>query len=144
MQALATPLQWIFDRSEASGLASGQYLAVSLSAADAYVGVSSAELQRVFLPEFERLFPGGEAGTAREVLRDLRAQGDLSAGARHICAIARERGPSCRASTWRAPGPTRAGPPRWKGAVLSGESCRAARNGESLAADCRGSAEVAA
>jgi squalene-associated FAD-dependent desaturase len=57
VEGIGTPLQWVFDRSEASGLESGQYLAVSLSSADAYVGVSSAELQRIFLPEFQRLFP---------------------------------------------------------------------------------------
>lgn len=52
-----SPLQWIFDRTQASGLASGQYLAVSLSAAEAYVGVSAESLQRRFEPEFRRLFP---------------------------------------------------------------------------------------
>ena len=59
--AVDSPLQWIFDRTEASGLASGQYLAVSLSAADAYVGVSAESLRRRFEPEFRRLFPAARA-----------------------------------------------------------------------------------
>ena len=54
---VGTPVQWVFDRTEASGLERGQYLAVSLSAADAYVGVSSADLRRTFEPELARLFP---------------------------------------------------------------------------------------
>ncbi|HEY8155797.1 MAG TPA: hydroxysqualene dehydroxylase HpnE [Myxococcota bacterium] len=59
--AVASPLQWIFDRTQASGLARGQYLAVSLSAAEAYVGVSSDSLRRRFEPEFRRLFPAARA-----------------------------------------------------------------------------------
>jgi phytoene dehydrogenase-like protein len=55
--SIDTPLQWIFDRSRAAGLARGQYLAVSLSAADAYLGLSRAELRGIFLPALERLFP---------------------------------------------------------------------------------------
>ena len=59
--AVDSPLQWIFDRTEASGLAIGQYLAVSLSAADAWVGVSAGALRRRFEPEFRRLFPAARA-----------------------------------------------------------------------------------
>lgn len=55
--AVDSPLQWIFDRTGPSGLASGQYLAVSLSAADAYLGVPAESLRRRFEPEFRRLFP---------------------------------------------------------------------------------------
>ncbi|HEY5658297.1 MAG TPA: FAD-dependent oxidoreductase, partial [Myxococcota bacterium] len=52
-----TPLEWIFDRSQGAGLEAGQYLVISLSAADAYVGVRVEELKRIFLPELERLLP---------------------------------------------------------------------------------------
>ena len=54
---MGTPLQWVFDRTESSGLERGQYLVVSLSAADDYVGLSTQALRRLFVPEFERLFP---------------------------------------------------------------------------------------
>jgi squalene-associated FAD-dependent desaturase len=56
-----SPLQWIFDRTAASGLVGGQYLAVSLSAAEAYLGASAESLRRRFEPEFRRLFPAARA-----------------------------------------------------------------------------------
>ncbi|MFL6137522.1 MAG: hydroxysqualene dehydroxylase HpnE [Frankiaceae bacterium] len=59
--AIGTPAQWIFDRTESSGLAAGgggeQYLAVSVSAADALIDRSVAELRELFLPELGRLLP---------------------------------------------------------------------------------------
>jgi uncharacterized protein with NAD-binding domain and iron-sulfur cluster len=55
--SIDTPLQWIFDRSAAAGLERGQYLTVSLSAADAYLGLSRAELRGIFLPALEGLLP---------------------------------------------------------------------------------------
>jgi squalene-associated FAD-dependent desaturase len=58
---LDSPLQWIFDRTRAAGLERGQYLAVSLSAADAWLGVSAESLRRSFEPEFRRLFPAARA-----------------------------------------------------------------------------------
>jgi squalene-associated FAD-dependent desaturase len=54
---LDTPLQFVFDRTASAGLERGQYLAVSLSAADEYVGRSRAELQGIFEPAFRALFP---------------------------------------------------------------------------------------
>jgi len=60
-----TPVQWIFDRTESSGAArrnpGAQCLAISLSAADAYVGVSREDLRREFVPQLERLFPAARA-----------------------------------------------------------------------------------
>ena len=62
--AIGSELQFVFDRTEAAGLDDGrQCLAVSLSAADAYVGVPSAELVSRFRAEIVRLFPS--AGVAR-------------------------------------------------------------------------------
>jgi squalene-associated FAD-dependent desaturase len=52
-----TPVQWVFDRTAQSGLASGQYLAVSLSAADEYVDIPTAALREQFLPELASLLP---------------------------------------------------------------------------------------
>ncbi|MFC6879053.1 MULTISPECIES: hydroxysqualene dehydroxylase HpnE [Actinomadura] len=63
LAATRSPAQWIFDRTAPSGLASGQYLAVSVSAADRWAAMPAAELRRLFLPELERLLP--EAGGAR-------------------------------------------------------------------------------
>ncbi|MEE2679686.1 MAG: hydroxysqualene dehydroxylase HpnE [Myxococcota bacterium] len=52
---IETPLQWLFDRSEAAGLEPGRYVVVSLSAADRWVGASRQALRRVFLPAFADL-----------------------------------------------------------------------------------------
>ncbi len=50
-------LQWVFDRTESSGLERGQYLTVSLSDGDQYLGLAANELRAIFLPAFEELFP---------------------------------------------------------------------------------------
>jgi squalene-associated FAD-dependent desaturase len=52
-----TPVQFVFDRSDSSGLADGQYLAVSLSAAFAYGHMRVDELREQFVPHLEALFP---------------------------------------------------------------------------------------
>lgn len=59
MVAAATdsPVQWVFDRTRAAGLARGQYLAVSLSAADEFVDASADTLRKQFLPALAALFP---------------------------------------------------------------------------------------
>jgi uncharacterized protein with NAD-binding domain and iron-sulfur cluster len=61
--ALGTPVQWIFDRSAAAGIRDGQYLALSLSAADGYVRASATQLREMFLPALAQLLPA--AGAAR-------------------------------------------------------------------------------
>jgi squalene-associated FAD-dependent desaturase len=55
--AVDSPVQWVFDRTGPSGLRRGQYLAVSLSAADRYVDVPAARLQEEFLRALADLFP---------------------------------------------------------------------------------------
>jgi hypothetical protein len=55
--AVNSPVQWVFDRTSPSGLRSGQYLAVSLSAADDYVDVPASALRGQFLPAMADLFP---------------------------------------------------------------------------------------
>jgi squalene-associated FAD-dependent desaturase len=56
--AVGSPVQWVFDRTAISGLAGGgQYLAVSVSAADRWIDTPTAELRSVYLAELERLFP---------------------------------------------------------------------------------------
>ncbi|HZS21907.1 MAG TPA: hydroxysqualene dehydroxylase HpnE, partial [Pseudonocardiaceae bacterium] len=61
-----TPVQWVFDRTSHSGLASGQYLAVSLSAADGYIDVPTAALREKFLPELVALLPEMRAAQVRD------------------------------------------------------------------------------
>jgi len=63
--AVDSPVQWVFDRTGPSGLREGQYLAISLSAADAYADVPAARLREQFLPALAELFPA--AAQARVV-----------------------------------------------------------------------------
>jgi squalene-associated FAD-dependent desaturase len=55
---VGSPLQWVFDRTAAAGLAHGQYLAASVSAADDYIDAPVARLRELFLPELARALPG--------------------------------------------------------------------------------------
>ena len=73
--AVDSPVQWVFDKTQIAGLNTGQYLAVSLSAADGYVGVPSAELAEQFLSELERLFPAAVQAQVTDVFvtRERRA-----------------------------------------------------------------------
>jgi squalene-associated FAD-dependent desaturase len=57
LACIGSPLQWVFDRSRPSGLARGQYLAASLSAADDVADRSTAEIRARLLPELERVLP---------------------------------------------------------------------------------------
>ncbi|MFI5610804.1 hydroxysqualene dehydroxylase HpnE [Amycolatopsis sp. NPDC051903] len=52
-----TPVQWVFDRTGQSGLTSGQYLAMSLSAADDLIDLPTAQLRERLLPELTGLLP---------------------------------------------------------------------------------------
>jgi hydroxysqualene dehydroxylase len=60
---LGTPVQWVFDRTAAAGLEQGQYLVVSVSAADEAAGLSTARLRGRYLPALAELLPA--AGRAR-------------------------------------------------------------------------------
>ena len=54
---LGSPVQWVFDRTEQSGLDHGQYLAVSISGADREIVEPTADLRERFLPALASLFP---------------------------------------------------------------------------------------
>jgi uncharacterized protein with NAD-binding domain and iron-sulfur cluster len=73
--AVDSPVQWVFDKTRVAGLASGQYLAVSLSAADEYVDVPAARLRADFLPALARLFPAAAGAEISDffVTRERRA-----------------------------------------------------------------------
>jgi squalene-associated FAD-dependent desaturase len=82
--AVDSPVQWVFDRTRISGLherasagqhSAGQYLAVSLSAADEYASQPVAELREKFVPALAELFPAARAATVTEffVTREKRA-----------------------------------------------------------------------
>ncbi|HUA41246.1 MAG TPA: hydroxysqualene dehydroxylase HpnE [Streptosporangiaceae bacterium] len=73
--AVDSPVQWVFDKTRQSGLQAGQYLAVSLSAADDYVDMPVAALRELFVPALEELFPAaaGAGITDFFVTRERRA-----------------------------------------------------------------------
>jgi squalene-associated FAD-dependent desaturase len=74
-----SPVQWVFDRTRISGMhasgAAGQYLAISLSAADEYVDRSVASLREEFVPALADLLPAARQATVTEffVTRERRA-----------------------------------------------------------------------
>jgi uncharacterized protein with NAD-binding domain and iron-sulfur cluster len=74
-----SPVQWVFDRTRISGMHArgdeGQYLAISLSAADQYVDQSVAELRERFVPALAELLPAAREARVTEffVTRERRA-----------------------------------------------------------------------
>jgi squalene-associated FAD-dependent desaturase len=58
--ALDSPVQWMFDRTAASGAREGQLVAISLSHAVDEIDASVAELRGRYLPALERLLPAAQ------------------------------------------------------------------------------------
>jgi squalene-associated FAD-dependent desaturase len=123
--ATDSPVQWVFDRTEQSGLARDktrvgrQYLAVSVSAADEIVDVPAAPLREIFLPALAELLPA--ARTAR--VTDFFVTRERRATFRQVPGCERLRPPAATA----LPGLTVAGawtdtgwPDTMEGAVRSG------------------------
>jgi squalene-associated FAD-dependent desaturase len=73
--AVDSPVQWVFDKTRTAGLPSGQYLALSQSAADDDVDVPVAALRERFLPALEQLFPAAADARVTDffVTRERRA-----------------------------------------------------------------------
>lgn len=121
---VGTPVQWVFDRTEAAGLGEGQYLAVSLSGADPYIDRRTADLRAEFVPALAELF--GEARRARVlsffVTRERAATFRQAPGTRALRPGPKTGIPRlCLAGAWTDTG----WPATMEGAVRSG--CAAAR-----------------
>ncbi len=73
--AVDSPVQWVFDKTRPAGVQTGQYLAVSVSAADSYIDVPVARLRQLFLPALEELFPAARDARVTDffVTRERRA-----------------------------------------------------------------------
>jgi squalene synthase HpnD len=75
--AVNSPVQWIFDRTRISGLATPghQYLALSESAGDEYADMKVAELRELFVPALAELLPAARDANVAEffVTREPRA-----------------------------------------------------------------------
>ncbi|MEO6879695.1 MAG: FAD-dependent oxidoreductase, partial [Mycobacteriaceae bacterium] len=63
---LGGPVQWVFDRTATAGVRSGQYLAVSLSAADDVVDLTTAEVRGLILPALFALVPAARHALVRD------------------------------------------------------------------------------
>jgi squalene-associated FAD-dependent desaturase len=122
--AIDSPLQWVFDRTAQSGLPDGQYLAVSLSAADALIDLPAAQLRARTLPALEALLPAARGAEVRDffVTRERHATFRAAPG------TARLRPPAATAlrGLWLAGAWTATGwPATMEGAVRSGEAAAA-------------------
>jgi squalene-associated FAD-dependent desaturase len=73
--AVDSPVQWVFDKTSQAGVSAGQYLAVSISAADDLIDMPTAELRQLFVPALEQLFPAAAGAVIRDffVTRERRA-----------------------------------------------------------------------
>jgi squalene-associated FAD-dependent desaturase len=114
-----SPIEFLFDRTQSSGATSGQCLAVSLSAADRYIGRGSPELVSMFLAALRDILPA-----AREArVLDAVVTRERAATFRAVPGVRSYRA----ATTTEVPGLFLAGawcdtgwPATMEGAVLSG------------------------
>ncbi|MFD5573230.1 hydroxysqualene dehydroxylase HpnE [Streptomyces cadmiisoli] len=105
--ALGTPVQWVFDRTEASGLREGQYLALSQSAAHEDIDTPVAALRERYLPELERLLPHARGAQVRDffVTRERTATFAPAPGVGRLRPGARTKAPGLYlAGAWTATG----------------------------------------
>jgi squalene-associated FAD-dependent desaturase len=117
--ALGSPVQWVFDRTGASGLTEGQYLALSQSAVQHEIDAPVAELRARYLPELEKLLPltRGARVTDFFVTRERTATFAPAPGVGRLRPGAATRAPGLYlAGAWTATG----WPATMEGAVRSG------------------------
>jgi squalene-associated FAD-dependent desaturase len=121
LAAVGSPVQWVFDRTATSGLTRGQYLAVSLSAANEFVDAPVAILRDQLLPELKQLLPllGSAELVDFFVTREREATFRPSPGSGALRAGTRTRAPNLfLAGAWTDTG----WPATMEGAVRSGEA----------------------
>ncbi|MFF5447746.1 hydroxysqualene dehydroxylase HpnE [Streptomyces sp. NPDC012888] len=120
--ALGSPVQWVFDRTDSSGLADGgQYLALSQSVAHEDIDEPVSVLRAKYLPELERLLPAARGAKVRDffVTRERTATFAPAPGVGRLRPGARTDAPGLYlAGAWTATG----WPATMEGAVRSGLS----------------------
>jgi hydroxysqualene dehydroxylase len=127
---LIEPVQWVFDRTAASGLhaahpAPAQYLAVSISAADAEIRTPTAQLRERVVPAMEALLPDARDARLLDffVTREPAATFRAAPGSARLRPQQRtSRAALAVAGAWTATG----WPATMEGAVRSGEAAAAA------------------
>ena len=136
-----TPVQWVFDRTESSGLGRGQHLAVSLSGAEREMDKTNGELREEFVPALADLLPAARGARVEDffVVRENAATFRAAPGAGRL-----RPGPRTRmkglflAGAWTDTG----WPATMEGAVRSGHAAAVAALSEPVR-DPRPMAEVA-
>ena len=116
-----SPVHWVVDKTASAGLHSGQYLAASVRAADAYVDAPVADIRAEMLPALERLFPAATSAVVTDffVTKERRATIAHVPGSRRLRATARaELSAFAIAGAWTDTG----WPDTMEGAVRSGRS----------------------
>ncbi len=119
--AVDSPVQWVFDKTRQAGVPDGQYLAVSVSAADHLVEAPTAAIRALFEPELARLFPAAAGAVIRDffVTRERRATFRQGQGSGALRPGAGTSVPGLvLAGAWTATG----WPDTMEGAVRSGHS----------------------
>jgi squalene-associated FAD-dependent desaturase len=114
-----SPVQWVFERTGVVGLKSGQYLAVSVSAARHWIDLPAAEVRAIFEPALARLFPAARGARVTDffVTRERRATFRQGPGSGALRPEAATRWPGLYlAGAWTATG----WPDTMEGAVRSG------------------------
>jgi squalene-associated FAD-dependent desaturase len=118
-----SPVQWVFDRTGVAGLGggrrTGQYLAVSVSAARRWIDLPAAEVRAVFEPALAQLFPAARDARVVDffVTRERRATFQQGPGSGALRPDAVTRWPGLYlAGAWTATG----WPDTMEGAVRSG------------------------
>lgn len=116
---LDSEVQWLFDRTSASGVGHGQYLVSSISAAHLHVSQPVAAIQEEHLDALRLLLPRARDTRVLDsfVTREPRATFRQSAGSARLRPPARTRWPSVvLAGAWTSTG----WPDTMEGAVMSG------------------------
>ncbi|HST67229.1 MAG TPA: hydroxysqualene dehydroxylase HpnE [Mycobacteriales bacterium] len=118
---VGSPVQWAFDRTAGSGAQTGQYLAVSLSAAGRQVDERAADVQAEVLPALAAVLPAARAATVLDswVTRERTATFRAVPGTAALRPPARTGMPGVvLAGAWTATG----WPATMEGAVRSGHA----------------------
>ncbi|MGX7681118.1 hydroxysqualene dehydroxylase HpnE [Jatrophihabitans sp. DSM 45814] len=129
--AVGSPVQWVFDRTSSSGLSDlelssgpshgAQYLAVTVSAADAIIGTPAAELRSTYIDALAQLFPAARSAEVLDsfVTREPRATFRQAAGTAELRPSPKtELEGVYLAGSWTATG----WPDTMESAVLSGKA----------------------
>jgi hydroxysqualene dehydroxylase len=118
---VGTPVQYVFDRTEAVGLSAGQYLAVSLSGAEEEMGMEAQALRERYVGALEELFPRAREAVVKSVYvsREHAATFRAGPGSGELRPRARTSVPGLvLAGAWTDTG----WPATLEGAVLSGHA----------------------